>query len=116
LSHAVVIFDQGKEREITKLARKISVFNPIPSALGTWPEGSVTRNIVTDRVLEDPLFKDSRGSYFLQFADCAAFTLLKRETVVTPFINTWGYHKLFPNLHKICFKEAARKDEWGIVR
>jgi hypothetical protein len=117
LSHAIVIFDEGKNKEITKLARKISVFNPIPSAYGpTWTDGSVSKNIVTDRLLEDPFFKDSRSSYFLQHADCAAFTLLKRETVVTPFTQKWGYDKLFPNLHKICFKDAARKDPWGIVR
>jgi hypothetical protein len=115
-SHAVVIFDEGKEKEITKLARKISVFNPIPSAYGTWPGGALSKNIVTDRILEDPVFKNSKSSYFLQWADCAAWTLLKSETAPTPFVQRLGYETLFPTLHPICFKAASRKDPWGVSR
>jgi hypothetical protein len=115
-SYAVIVFDQGKEKDITRLARKITVFNPIPSAYGTWTGGGATKNIVTDRILEDPLFKDSRSSYFLQHADCAAFTLLKQETPVSPFIAKMGYEKLFPSLHAVCFKAASKYDPWGIVR
>ncbi|HEY6213122.1 MAG TPA: DUF3800 domain-containing protein, partial [Vicinamibacterales bacterium] len=117
-SHAVMIFDEGKERDVTRLARKITVFNPIPSQFGTWTGGGATKNIVTDRILEDPFFKDSRSSYFLQHADCAAFTLLKQETPTAPgsFIAKWGYEKLFPALHPVCFKGATKYDAWGIVR
>ena len=115
-SHAVMIFDEGKEKDITQLARKITVYNPIPSAYGTWTGGAATKNIVTDRILEDPFFKDSKRSYFLQHADCAAFTLLKQETTLTSFISKWGYEKLFPNLHRVCFKQATKYDPWGIVR
>jgi hypothetical protein len=115
-SHAVMIFDEGKNKDITKLMRKIAVFNPTPSAFGAWSGGASSKNIVTDRILDDPFFKDSKRSYFLQHADCAAFTLLKRETVLSPFIQRWGYDKLYPSLHKICFKKAAGKDPLGIVR
>jgi hypothetical protein len=114
--NAMVFFDEGKEKEIRKLVRKMAVFNPIPSAYGTWPDGTLSKNIVLDRVLEDPIFKDSRGSYFLQLADFAAFTLLKAEVPATPHIQRHGYHKLFPVLHPICFKAASKKDPWGIVR
>jgi hypothetical protein len=65
-SHALLICDQGKEANYTRLIRKMGVFNPIPSMLGVWPEGTPTRNITVDRILEDPYFKDSRRSYFIQ--------------------------------------------------
>jgi hypothetical protein len=115
-SHAMLIVDEGKEKEITKLARKISVFNPIPSAYGGWSGGASSKNIVTDRILEDPFFKNSKSSYFLQFADCAAWTLLKSETLPTTFSSKWGYDKLFPILGRVCFKAASKYDPMGIVR
>jgi hypothetical protein len=115
-SHAIVLFDEGKETEIRKLVRKMAVFNPIPSAYGVWQDGAPSKNIVLDRVLEDPVFKDSRASYFLQLADFAAFTLLKAEVPPTNFIQKFGYDKLFPVLHPICFKKASGKDPYGIVR
>ena len=37
----------------------MGVFNPIPSMLGGWPEGTPTRNIPTEFILEDPVFKVS---------------------------------------------------------
>jgi hypothetical protein len=107
-SNAIVFFDEGKETEIRKLVRKMGVFNPIPSAFGVWQDGAPSKNIVLDRVLEDPIFKDSRASYFLQLADFAAFP--------ANFIGKFGYHTLFPVLHPICFKKASAKDPFGIVR
>lgn len=115
-SHAIVIFDEGKEREVTKIIRRLNVFNPIPSAYGWWDGSGEHRNIVLDRFIEDPLFKPSASSYFLQLVDVAAFTLLKQETPPAPFIARWGYDTLFPLLHPACFRPASRKDPHGIVR
>jgi hypothetical protein len=33
---AIVIADEGREREITRIMRKMGVFNPIPSRHGAW--------------------------------------------------------------------------------
>jgi hypothetical protein len=44
-SHALLISDEGKEATYTRLIRKMGVFNPIPSQMGEWPEGTATRNI-----------------------------------------------------------------------
>lgn len=114
-SYAFVVFDEGKEKEIRGVIRRMSVFNPVPSAYGQWAEGT-HRNIVLDRFIEDPFFKPSHASYFLQWADFAAFALLKQETTVFPFIGRWGYNTLFPILHPICFQPASRRDPHGIVR
>jgi hypothetical protein len=51
----------------------------IPSRFSAWHDGSLTMNITTDPVIEDPVFKPSNRSYFIQLADCVAYALLKRE-------------------------------------
>lgn len=116
-SRAVIFADEGREAEITKRLRKMHIDNRIPSKLGDWGGGNATKNITTDRIIEDPVFKDSSQSYFIQLADCIAFALLKREVPPTPNIKKYGIHKMFDEtLTGICFKDAARKDPLGIVR
>ncbi len=94
-ARAVVIADEGRENEITKALRKMRVYNHIPSQFGAWPSGEITKNITTDRVIEDPVFKRSDRSYFIQLADCVAFALLKREVRPTPNIKKYGIHEMF---------------------
>lgn len=115
-SYAITIFDTGKEKEITKLSRRLGAFNNIPSQFGYWPGGVRVRNIVTDRIIEDPVFRDSRDSYFLQLADFVAFALLKREVPITPFVHTWGYNTLFNNLRPVLCRAASPRDPDGVVR
>jgi hypothetical protein len=51
-----LISDEGKEVAYTRLIRKMGVYNPIPSRMGAWPEGTATRNIPIELILEDPVF------------------------------------------------------------
>jgi Protein of unknown function (DUF3800) len=115
-SHAILVFDEGKEAQITRQLRKMAVYNPIPSQFGTWRGGTAYKNITLARIIEDPVFRPSNRSYFLQCADHAAFTLLKRESPPTPFIKKWGYHRLFSILAPLRFLQAAPRDPDGIVR
>ncbi len=114
---AIIFADEGREPEITKVMRKMSVFNPIPSQFGEWKAGKATQNIPIERVIEDPIFKKSHQSFFLQLADCVAFALLKREVVGTQNIKKYGINKMFEHrLSGICYKKASPKDPLGIVR
>lgn len=114
---AIIFADEGREAEITKVMRKMSVFNPIPSQFGKWKAGKATQNIPVERVIEDPIFKKSHQSFFLQLADCVAFALLKREVALTPNIKKYGIHKMFEQrLSGICYRPASPKDPLGIVR
>jgi len=116
-SRAVIFADEGRESEITKVMRKMSVFNPIPSQFGQWKAGKATQNIPVERVIEDPIFKKSHQSFFLQLADCVAFALLKREVAVTQNVKKYGIHKMFEQrLAGICYHPASPKDQMGIVR
>ena len=114
----MIISDTGKEAAYTKLARKIHVYNPIPSNQGTWADtGDHTRNIPIDRVVEDPFFKDSQQSYFIQIADFCAYALLRQERP-TARIKKYRLDSAFQRLEPIIVKEASRSDPagMGIIR
>jgi hypothetical protein len=115
-SHAFLICDRGKDIVYTRLTRRMSVHNPIPSQLGHWEEtGGPTKNIPTDRVVEDPFFRDSRQSYFIQLVDFCAYALLRRENPV-PSRSAYGLDDAFNLLSPILFLPANRRDPEGIIR
>ena len=65
--YAILICDEGQEVQFRRRLRKMHVHNPIPSDRGIWEDtGSTTKNITIDRILEDPFFRDSSTSYFVQ--------------------------------------------------
>lgn len=114
---ALIFADEGREDEITKALRKMSVFNPIPSQFGHWAPGTATLNIPVERLIEDPNFKKSHQSFFLQLADCVAFALLKREAPPTPNIKKYGINEMFERcLSGVCYRAASPRDPLGIVR
>lgn len=113
-SYTVLICDRGKD--YTRLKRRMSVYNPISSRYGYWDEtGTITKNIPIDRIIEDPFFKDSEQSYFIQLADCCAYSLLRRERPI-PSKTKYGLDKAFELLSPILVKEACRYDPEGIIR
>jgi hypothetical protein len=113
---AMIFADEGRETEITRVYRKMTVFNPIPSQFGTWSDGT-TKNLPLQRIIEDPVFKQSHHSFFVQLADCVSFALLKRETPPTPNTAKYGIDKFFePCLASVCYKPASPRDSLGIVR
>jgi len=112
-----IFADQGREREITRALRKMGVYNPIPSKLGDWGDGKKAKNIPLQRVIEDPIFKLSHQSYFIQLADAVAYALLKREVPPTKNIRRYGIDRMFETeLAGVCYKKATAADPLGIVR
>lgn len=114
-SYAILICDEGKEPQYTKLRRKMGVYNPIPSIYGEWEDGSRTKNITIDRIVEDLFFKDSGHSYFIQLVDFCAFALLRREYPI-PARTQYGLHEAFDLLSGILVRTASRSDLEGIIR
>jgi hypothetical protein len=114
---AVFISDEGHERDMTKALRRMRIYNPIPSQFGEWSPGIKAKSITADHIIEDPVFRKSDDSHFLQLADCMAFALLKRESSPTKNVKKYGIHKMFDSaLHGVCYQKAASKDPLGIVR
>ena len=116
-ARAFIIADEGREAEITAATRRMHVFNPIPSQYGEWTPGQRTQNIPIARIIEDPVFKSSARSYFLQLADFVVFALLKKEVAPTPLIKRYGINRMFVDaLAGVCYKKASPRDPHGIVR
>lgn len=114
---ALVFADEGREPEITKALRKMSVFNPVPSRFGQWAAGQHAQNIPVQRIVEDPVFKKSHQSFFIQLADCVAFSLLKREVLPTALVKKYEIGKMFDQtVAGVCYQAASPRDPSGIVR
>lgn len=117
LFRALIFADQGREHEITRNMRKMRAINHIPSQFGAWASGDFTKNILAQRIIEDPVFKPSHRCSFIQLADCVAFSLLKREVPTTPNIAKYGIHKMFDQaIGTVCEVKACAADPLGIVR
>jgi hypothetical protein len=115
-SRAILICDEGSEHEYTRLARRMHVYNPIPSFLGSRADThTASKSIPIDRILEDPFFKRSDQSYFIQCADLCAYALLRREHQL-PSKNAYGLHEAFAVLEPILVREASGYDPEGIIR
>jgi hypothetical protein len=115
-SQAILVCDQGNELALTRLIRRMTVYNPIPSSFGTWQDSRKSwKNIPIDRIIEDPFFKDSSQSRFIQMCDFAAYSLLRRENQL-PSKNKYGLHQSFSRLLPICVHEVAPRDPDGIIR
>jgi hypothetical protein len=116
-SLAVLFFDEGEERAYTKLVRKMGVYNQIRSAYGTWQDGNLYKNMPIEHVIEDPAFRRSKQSYFIQMADFCGYALLQQERpTANPKRMRYALHQVFKTLSPICVREASPTDPFGIVR
>lgn len=83
-------------------------YNPIPSKYGLWLDtGEAYKNIPIDRILEDPLFKDSEQSYFIQLVDFCAYALLRRERPIHSKTK-YGLDKAFDILSPILVRGLTK--------
>jgi hypothetical protein len=115
-TQAMLISDEGKEGDYTKLVRKLAVHNPIPSQYGVWRHsGATTKNIPIERIIEDPVFRPSDRSYFLQMADFCAYALIRYLRGVPDHKKRYGLHTAFALLEPICCKAANPRHPLGII-
>lgn len=114
-SHVILICDEGKELYFTRLVRRMGVQNLIASKFGTWEDGTPLRNIPIERVVEDPIFKASDKSYFIQLADFCAYSLLKQESP-TENSEKYGIGKAFDILKTIGVKATSSRDSQYVIR
>jgi hypothetical protein len=80
-----------------------------------FDSGKTWKNIPLDRIVEDPFFKGSAQSYFVQLVDFIAYALLRREHPL-PSKSKCGLDKAFSELDPILVREARRGDPEGIIR
>lgn len=113
----LLICDQGEEREITRRMRRLRVHNPIPSRMGQWADGAATKNIPLNHFVEDPVFKDSKASYFIQLADFCAYALMRMERPIESR-TVLGYDTAYELLRPCCYPKTFPRDPrgMGIIR
>ena len=100
----VLICDEGNERKLISVVRRKRKKNIVSNE---------TLNLSLERIVEDPLFKTSTSSYFIQITDFISFGLLRSEH---PSKNTRPLVQgAFNNLDKI-LKGSSQKNEKAIIR
>jgi hypothetical protein len=113
---ALLICDEGKEPQLTKLCRRLRRENLVPSRYGKWGDsGQPTKHLPLHHVVEDPLFKSSKLSYLLQMADLAAYALLRSDNP-TPKAERTGVNTVFSALRPVLYTRASPRDGYGVVR
>ena len=112
---AILIFDKGNEAATIKTIRRLRRFNPIPSMFGRWSNGTFWKNIPLTHIIEDPFFKDSRHSFFIQIVDWCAYSLLRFD-VPTDRAKLYAIDRTFPILEPILYRLASYNDRYGVVR
>ena len=104
----IIIADNTDVDSIRKIYRKMHVINPIPSYFGGF------RNLPIQFVIEDPVFKDSKQSYFVQLADITAYFTMQYLSP-NKFVKRQGAKKYFERLEPIIIKQASPSDKFGRV-
>lgn len=117
-TNVLLFCDEGQEIVFTKRIRKMRVYNQIPSNRGVWSEsGLAVKNIPIQNVIEDPIFKKSHMSYFIQLVDFCAYALLRKERPITSR-SVLGYNTMYASL-KPCIETAVAPrcpEGLGIIR
>jgi hypothetical protein len=116
-AHGVLICDEGNENKLTAAVRKMKKENHISHQTSLYGHDSESRNLPLQHIIEDPLFKTSKSSYFIQLSDFLAFSLLRNEkpldgTTLEP-VRT-AFECLEKTLVKVAFGKDPRKK--GIIR
>jgi len=116
----MMITDPGRMGKMRKTARRMRRINFIPSKFGP---GSYRREIQT--LIEDPLPKDSRESYFIQMADTISFIVYLHTAYTLKLAHVSNrlaaivsptQIALWMDMLKGSFNlQASRKDAYGIV-
>jgi Protein of unknown function (DUF3800) len=104
--------DYTDTKRVVRLMRKMRHFNPIPSQ----PQFATRyRNLPMNSVIEDPSFRDSCDSFFVQAADLVAYLLYQKHHP-NGYMKEKGGHRYFERLDPILCTVASSTDPQGIVR
>ncbi len=106
----LIFADQTNEIKVRGLLRKMRFFNPVPSHFG----GSYSATV--DYIVEDPVMRDSKQSYFIQIADLVCHALY-RKLYPKGSYRRFGIDRLFNIIGPLCLQAASRHDphKLGIV-
>ncbi len=101
--------DATSNKRLQQLLRSMRHYNPVPNLAGGG-----YRNLTLARIVDDPNFRDSGHSFFIQAADLAAFLLYQRLSP-NSYMRKKGGHKYFDRLGPVLCRVASNNDPDGIV-
>jgi len=108
----VLFPDNTDNKKLTGLLRRMRRFNPVPNQV---QYGGGYRNILVSNIVEDPNFRVSDQSYFIQAADLIAF-LVYQSVAPSAYMREKQGDKYLKRLEPIVCKVASPRDALGIVR
>lgn len=108
-SFGVVFTDATAGEKLSRITRKMAVYNPIPNNTGTG-----YRDIPILRVIEDPSERNSAHSLPIQACDVVAYFLYQKLRP-NGFIRRSSGVNYFNRLEPILNRKASSKDPQGIV-
>lgn len=106
----LIICDQTDAR-LNSLLRRMRRFNPIPNQQGF---GGGYRDLRLKYIIEDPVHRDSRHTYFLQAVDTIAF-FLYQAVAPNAFVKKRGARKYLLSLEPVLCKYATTANRYGVV-
>jgi len=104
--------DHTDDKKLTQLLRQMRRYNPVPNQAAF---GTGYRNLALGKIVEDPNFRESDHSYFIQAVDLAAF-LLYQSLDPGAYMRKKSGQNYFQRLDPILCKVASPRDPQGIVR
>jgi hypothetical protein len=108
----LIICDHTQDKKLFSLVRQMRQYNPVPNQ----PQfGPGYRNLTLSYVIEDPSFRDSRHSYFIQAVDMTAFLIFQYFSP-NRYIRSNSAKNYFLRLRQILCTHASLTDALGIVR
>ncbi len=106
-----IFCDHTDDKKLFQMLRRMRRYNPIPHQKSY---GSGFRNLPLHYIIEDPSFRDSSKSYFIQAVDLVAFLLYQRLSP-NSYIIKKSAQNYFNNLKPVLCKVASSNDPDGIV-
>jgi hypothetical protein len=108
----LIFCDHTDDAKLMSLLRQMHVYNPVPHQDSY---GAGYRNLPLTYVIEDPSFRDSEHSYFVQATDLAAY-LLYQHISPNLYMHRNSGQNYFLRLRPILCRAASITDPDGIVR
>ena len=107
----LIVPDQTDVTKLRNMTRRMRYYNPIPNQQRF---GVGYRNLPLRLLVEDPVFRDSKDSYFIQAADLVAF-LLYQYNRPNAYMRKKHAHNYFERLDPILCKVCNQNHPLGIL-
>lgn len=108
----MILPDRTDNKKLQMILRKMRRYNVIPNYQNLFGVGG--RNLTLEFIIEDPFFKESAHSYFIQMTDLIAY-YVRQLYEPNVYFKKKGGAKYFYKLDPILCKHASRSHQYGIV-